>query len=81
MSIAGDIYVNGDSYQVSPKTTVAQLLSDLGFSERQVVVELNTLILQKEDWQETQLKTGDRVEVIGFVGGGSHLGDSMEFGA
>ena len=70
MSGDGHIYVNGDSYGFFPGKTVAVLLEELGFSDRQVVVELNLLILQKEEWHQTGLNPGDRVEIIGFVGGG-----------
>ena len=70
MSVDGHIYVNGDPYGHSPGKTVAVLLEELGFSDRQVVVELNLVILQKEDWHQTELNPGDRVEIIGFVGGG-----------
>ncbi len=70
MSVDGHIYVNGEHYDFSPGKTVAVLLEELGFSDRQVVVELNLVILQKEDWHQTELNPGDRVEIIGFVGGG-----------
>jgi thiamine biosynthesis protein ThiS len=71
MSDGACFYVNGESYPFSPGKTIAGLLEDLGFSDRQVVVELNLLILQKEDWDKTELKDADRVEIIGFVGGGT----------
>ncbi len=67
------IYVNGDPYVFSRGKTVTVLLEELGFADRQVVVELNLLILQKEEWHQTGLNPGDRVEIIGFVGGGSLL--------
>ncbi len=50
---------------------MTRLLSDLKSLDRLVVVELNLSILQKEDWEHTVLKEGDRIEIIGFVGGGS----------
>ncbi len=73
MSAEEHIYVNGDPCRFFPGKTVAELLQELGFSDRQVVVELNLQILQKEDWPKTGLNAGDRVEIIGFVGGGSFL--------
>jgi thiamine biosynthesis protein ThiS len=35
-----------------------------------VAVELNRDIVPRERWPETQLKDGDRLEVVHFVGGG-----------
>jgi len=74
MSDGVHVYVNGEPYPLSSGKTVSRLLKELGFSDRQVVVELNLLILQKEDWAKTELKDSDRVEIIGFVGGGSSHG-------
>ncbi|EQD44232.1 ThiS, thiamine-biosynthesis [mine drainage metagenome] len=71
MSDSGLFYLNGEPYPVSPGKTVSALLKDLGFSDRQVVVELNLMIVQKEEWDKTEIKDADRLEIIGFVGGGS----------
>jgi sulfur carrier protein len=36
-----------------------------------VAVELNRDIVPRDRWPETNLKDGDRLEVVHFVGGGS----------
>jgi sulfur carrier protein len=34
------------------------------------VVELNQQIIKQEQWPDIQLKAGDRLELLSFVGGG-----------
>lgn len=63
------ILVNGENSSVA-ETTVAEWLSAAGFAQKRVVVELNGEILRREKWQETKFANGDKVELIGFVGGG-----------
>ena len=44
-----------------------------------VAVELNRNIVPREQWAETQLSEGDRLEIVHFVGGGRPLNpDSQE---
>ncbi|MDA8060050.1 MAG: sulfur carrier protein ThiS [Leptospirillum sp.] len=78
MSDGAHVYVNGESCPFSPGTKISGLLKELGLSDRQVVVELNLSILQKEDWDKTEVNEGDRIEIIGFVGGGSSCMNLIE---
>jgi len=50
--------------------TVADLLNHPDWSGRLVIVELNGEIVSREDYKNTPLIEGDRVEVVQFVGGG-----------
>ena len=47
-------------------------LSDIitHFKLKNVVIELNGNIINKEDYPDTLLKEDDRIEIIRFVGGG-----------
>jgi thiamine biosynthesis protein ThiS len=36
-----------------------------------VAIELNREIVSREQWAQTPLKDGDRLEIVHFVGGGS----------
>ena len=63
--------INGSTKEFSaPITTVQQLLTQLNLSPEQVVVELNRNILPAEKHPETELKSGDSIELVQFVGGG-----------
>jgi sulfur carrier protein len=65
-----EITVNGESRQVADGTTVAQLLGDLGLAERRVAVERNRQVVPRAEHATVQLTSGDRIEVVTFVGGG-----------
>jgi sulfur carrier protein len=64
------IQVNGQPCTCYPDTPLPQILEKLGLNPRLVVVEYNGEIIQRQDWEQTQLKTGDRLEVVTIVGGG-----------
>jgi len=51
--------------------TLAALVETLGMKTDRVAVELNRDIVPRDRWGETQLKEGDRLEVVHFVGGGA----------
>jgi thiamine biosynthesis protein ThiS len=64
------ITVNGEAREITEGQSVAALLSELGIQDERVAVELNLTILNREYFKQTLLRDGDRVEVIGFIGGG-----------
>jgi sulfur carrier protein len=66
---AVEIIVNGETTTVTPQT-VAALLETLGIDRRRVAVELNLDILPKAEYAATELRDGDRLEIVQFVGGG-----------
>jgi sulfur carrier protein len=43
----------------------------LGMKPDRVAVELNRELIQRERWAETKLSTGDKLEIVHFVGGGA----------
>jgi sulfur carrier protein len=42
----------------------------LELAPKRLAIEHNLLILARSLWPETRLKTGDRLEIVHFVGGG-----------
>ena len=50
--------------------SLEQLIGELGLKGDRVAVEHNGEIVPRSGWAETQLKGGDRLEVVHFVGGG-----------
>jgi sulfur carrier protein len=65
------IHLNGEQYNGPEAMTVAELLERLDIQSARVAVELNLDILPKTEYAATQLKEGDQVEVVHFVGGGT----------
>ncbi|RAL25894.1 sulfur carrier protein ThiS [Thermoflavimicrobium daqui] len=65
------IQLNGKPYQVpSEVQTIEQLVIQLKIEERVFVIEHNRNILQREDYPQTLLSSGDIIEIVHFVGGG-----------
>jgi thiamine biosynthesis protein ThiS len=64
------ITVNGESREVEEGCSVASLLSDLGLKPERVAVELNLMIVDRQAFEQITLHQGDRIEVVGFIGGG-----------
>ena len=64
------IILNGETKDISEKTTVLKLLEEYRLQPKRVVVELNKEILDKNDFATTYLSEEDSLEVIQFVPGG-----------
>jgi len=71
MESAIQIHVNGQARAWRNGTTVADLLHDLDIKAERVAVELNLEILDRATFDQRLLKDGDRLEILGFIGGGS----------
>jgi sulfur carrier protein len=52
-----------------PKT-LSELLKQLDIHQATVVAEVNGKIIAREDFSQTQLSGGQRIELVRFVGGG-----------
>ncbi len=64
------LQVNGEPRQCPAQTRLPQLLEQLGLNPRLVAVEYNGEILHRQFWAETQIQSGDRLEIVTIVGGG-----------
>jgi sulfur carrier protein len=64
------LHVNGEAKNCVAQTTLPELLPQLGFNPRLVAVEYNGEILHRQFWDDTEMKDGDRLEVVTIVGGG-----------
>lgn len=63
--------VNGKELSLNNQEfNVEQLLDRLNVNKDKVVVEVDGVIITKEDFFTTKLKESNIVEVISFVGGG-----------
>ena len=64
------LIVNGEEKEVAAPLTLLQLLETAGMKPDRVAVELNRQIVPRDRWAATDLRAGDRLEVVHFVGGG-----------
>jgi len=70
------LVLNGESHSFETPITLAALIEELGMKSDRVAIELNRNIVPREQWPQTQLSEGDRLEIVHFVGGGSNQGNS-----
>ncbi len=64
------LQVNGELRHCSPQTSLRRLLEQLGMNPRLVAVEYNGEILHRQFWEGTEMREGDRLEIVTIVGGG-----------
>jgi len=64
------IRLNGKEQEISDKMTVSDLLLKWKIRPELVTVEVNENILQKLEYDGTEIKQGDNVEFVFYMGGG-----------
>ena len=64
------ITVNGKQMQIIPKFTLKSLITKLKMPLNKIAVELNKKIIDKNRISKIQLKKGDKIEIVHFIGGG-----------
>ena len=65
-----EIQLNGTRHELADTETVAGLISTLDLAGRRVAVEVNGAVVPKSQHERHRLREGDRVELIGAIGGG-----------
>ena len=64
------ITVNGKQMQIIPKFTLKSLITKLKIPLNKIAIELNKKIIDKRKISKIQLKKGDKIEIVHFIGGG-----------
>ena len=64
------IIVNGKQMQVIPKFSLKSLITKLKMPLNKIAIELNQKIIDKNNISRIQLKKGDKIEIVHFIGGG-----------
>jgi thiamine biosynthesis protein ThiS len=65
-----NLLINGKETSYTSPLTLAALIEQLGMKADRVAVELNRSIVPRNQWPNTNLGEGDRLEIVHFVGGG-----------
>ena len=72
--IMAKIYVNGDAQEVSLPLNVSELIQQNNVVQPDMVsVQVNEEFAEREDWETIQLKEGDKVDFLYFMGGGNFI--------
>ena len=65
-----DVQLNGETRETASGVTLDALIDHFELPKQRVAVEVNRNVIRKNDWPSTEVKAGDVIEVIHFVGGG-----------
>ena len=66
------IRVNGEVKLIKSNESISlnETIKLLGYTSNTVVVEVNKLIINSEEWEDKYIKNGDKLEIVSIVGGG-----------
>ena len=62
--------INGEEKSFNQNLTIEELLKRLGVADKAMAVAVNMEIVKKEEWKKYRPKDGDKIEILGFTGGG-----------
>jgi sulfur carrier protein len=63
--------INGNARTFeTDQMTVAELVSKMGLEGKRIAIERNGEIVPRSTFAETTLASGDKLEIVGAVGGG-----------
>jgi sulfur carrier protein len=64
------IQLNGEPYTVLGDARIGALIERLKLKRGRVAVELNQAVVPKAEWDSVEIRPGDKIEIVNFVGGG-----------
>ncbi|EHJ01178.1 MULTISPECIES: sulfur carrier protein ThiS [unclassified Clostridium] len=64
------VKINGEEVSIESGLSLEEVIVNQGYTIEKTVVELNGEIIPKAQYKQTNIKDGDALEVISFVGGG-----------
>jgi sulfur carrier protein len=66
--------INGQERELDAVENLSALIDRLGMRLDRVAVELNRQLVPRERWAATPVSSGDKLEIVHFVGGGLRSG-------
>jgi len=70
MTMAISITLNGEDRSLPRPMSVAELLAEFKLEAKKIAVERNLEIVPKSAYDTITVDSGDRLEIVRFVGGG-----------
>lgn len=64
------IKANGKEIEIQDNSTVADFIVERKVTGTMFVIEKNLKIIQKEEYLTEKISEGDKIELVGFLGGG-----------
>ena len=66
-----ELVVNGKPVELDGPTRLLDYLHDRGVDSQAIAVELNGVILQRDEYSGQMLQAADTLEIVRMVGGGT----------
>ena len=64
------VFLNGKKIKVGNNLTAQQLLSEMGYKDKRIALEINGEVTPKSEYSNKIIVENDRVEIIVAIGGG-----------
>lgn len=64
------IEVNGKEVEIKENSTIQEFIQERQVTGTMFVIEKNLKIVQKEEYSTERIANGDKIEIVGFFGGG-----------
>ena len=63
-------FLNGQKYFTKSELTISDLVKYFNYNTSLFVLEYNSLICNKKNWNQIRIKNNDKIEIVTIVGGG-----------
>lgn len=64
------IEVNGNEVEIEENSTIQEFIEERKVTGTMFVIEKNLKIVQKDEYSTEKLFNDDKIEIVGFFGGG-----------
>ena len=64
------VVINGEQKEIEDDTTLSNVIASLKIENKVMAAAVNMQIVKKDDWNNYKIKSGDKLELLQFVGGG-----------
>ena len=65
-----NVVINGEQKEIEDGTTLLEAIASLKIENKVMAAAVNMQIVKKDDWNNYKIKSGDKLELLQFVGGG-----------
>ena len=64
------IQLNGKILKIKENLSIKDLCKKYKLNETKIAIELNGIILPKDEYRKKKIKNRDKIEIVHFIGGG-----------
>jgi thiamine biosynthesis protein ThiS len=63
-------FLNGHEYVTNSELTILEIVNYFNYNTSLLVLEYNSLICNKKNWNKIYIENNDKIEIVTIVGGG-----------